>query len=1537
MRLLAIAIGVLLLGIAFGNPVAAQTITFETPTYAPGSINAQDGWSATGSAPASPGYDHAVVVNSSAPVSFGAQSLRISNKVTSGSFGDQTFSKSVYNEAGESTAQNNGYSGGVRQNHFEAEFSLASADPNALQAGLLMSIAPDRGDGARMSYLRFEDQADGIHVFFDDYQDAAPFGASLGDAAGCGAEDDFIETDIVTLNRTVEHSIKIVMDLYEGTRNDVVKIYIDGTLKHTGTSWEDYFRYCEGNPTRTVDSLLFRTSGTAHPELAGKGYLIDNMTLNSGQPPTTQTIGAGSLSPSTWFFYNDETDVIDNSLGSFVLGPGTAPLGTGSAQISVSGTQRRNLATFQFAGTPLASISVLKFSTYNPSAGNGGSPNRSAYLNFNVDFTGSSTSFQRRLVYVPVSNGTVIQNQWQEWDAINGGAAKYSYSGATWPAGIGGGGESGTTLKTWSQLLSQYPNARILPSDPFLGLRVGEPYPDGYTENIDAFKFGTAAGTKQFNFDPQASTVYVDDNWVGTTLGSDPDGAGPATGFGYDAFATIQNGIDGVATGGTVNVAAGTYNEDVLVNKDNLVVSGAGAVGTTIVGPIGGSASTVAVAANNVEVRGFKITRAGNNTTDWNNAGLNTVGLSVQGGVTGMKVHDNLFTGNRSGIDINNSSGHTVRNNVIDDNRTGMIMRNQTDNLTVVENQVTNNWTVGILFLDASSGSNSPVQTALNCTFFNNNLSSNWYGGIVDRQSGGSIPAPGTTNLKNFSGNWYGTSAPAVTTANSAEPGYAAQIPVEFGGAATNPGGAPDIAGPASANFDYSPFLNFGGDTNIETTPGRGTYGFQGNFSALNISATSAQTGGLSKIQEAINLISVGGTLTVPPGTYAGNVDVNKVMTINGSFTVSGTFTVSAVGATVSPGNTPGIINTGNLSLTAGSNLNIELNGTAPGTGYDQINVTGTVSLGGANLNVTTGFTPAIGNSFVIVDNDDGDPVSGAFNGLPEGAVFYVGTNSFRISYAGGTGNDVVLTAVSLCNAVSISNSITTLTGVPVTVPLTVDDTTGNGLLSYDFTLNYNPSVVTYTGFDQSSTVSSGMSVLVNSSTPGVLVVSAFQSGPLSGAGTLLKLNFNAVGSPGASSPMNFSSFKFNEGTPCLSVTNGLVTIISGTITGTITYGNAINSPLVRGVPNATLNAVGSVNVMALTNAAGAYSLSGMGSGAYTVTPSKSGGVNNALSGMDSALIAQHVVGLITLNATQQTVGDVSGTGGLTSFDAALIARYVVALPNSGSAGSWRFTPVNRSYPNVNTNSSGQDYVALLMGDVSGNWNDPTSLRLIGSVRKPLHVAAGNISVSPNSEVVVPISINSTTGKAIVAYQFELAYDPAVLMPSKRLVQASGTLSNGLVITTNDSVPGLLKVVVFGANQLYGDGLLLNLRFTAIGETGSTSALTWQNFIANEGSPRTVTTDGLITISPASADELSISGTLLTATGQGVPKALVTLTDMNGESRTIISNASGFYQFGNVERSHTYTITVESRSYIFAPVTVNATDNLANVNLISQP
>ena len=173
------------------------------------------------------------------------------------------------------------------------------------------------------------------------------------------------------------------------------------------------------------------------------------------------------------------------------------------------------------------------------------------------------------------------------------------------------------------------------------------------------------------------------------------------------------------------------------------------------------------------------------------------------------------------------------------------------------------------------------MQTALNCTFSNNNISGNWYGQIVDRQTGGSLPLPGA-NLKNFSGNWFGTTSPVVTTANSAEPGYPDPFPVAYGGTAVPPGGQPDIAGAASANIDFTPYLNAGTDTNVETTPGRGTNGFQGDFSNLWVTAAGGQTGATGRVQEGINSVS-GSTVNVAAGLYVGDVNIPASVTLKGA------------------------------------------------------------------------------------------------------------------------------------------------------------------------------------------------------------------------------------------------------------------------------------------------------------------------------------------------------------------------------------------------------------------------------------------------------------------------------------------------------------------------------------------------------------------------------------------------------------------------------------------------------------------------------
>jgi hypothetical protein len=358
------------------------------------------------------------------------------------------------------------------------------------------------------------------------------------------------------------------------------------------------------------------------------------------------------------------------------------------------------------------------------------------------------------------------------------------------------------------------------------------------------------------------TSACTTDCYVDAVNGDDAFGGdSPAT-----AKKTIQAGVSAVNAGGNVHVAAGTYNEDVSLNKAGVKLMGAGVDQSVLIGPIGGAGATIQISAANVLIDGFTITRAGNNTTDWNNPGLNFAGIAVQGQTVNGEVRNNRIYGNRTGIDVNNSNGNNIHNNVIDDNRTGLIFRNQTDSTTFTQNFVRDNWTVGILFLDASGGTNVPVQSALNSTFSGNNISGNWYGQIVDRQSGGTLPAPGTTNLKNFSANWLGTTSPAVTTANSAEPGYAAQIPVGYGGAATNPGGEPDIAGSASANIDFTPMLESSTDTSA-------TAGFQGDFSSLTVTAQGAQTGAVNRIQEGVNSVTAS-TVHVLAGSYSGTVNI---------------------------------------------------------------------------------------------------------------------------------------------------------------------------------------------------------------------------------------------------------------------------------------------------------------------------------------------------------------------------------------------------------------------------------------------------------------------------------------------------------------------------------------------------------------------------------------------------------------------------------------------------------------------------------------
>ena len=264
--------------------------------------------------------------------------------------------------------------------------------------------------------------------------------------------------------------------------------------------------------------------------------------------------------------------------------------------------------------------------------------------------------------------------------------------------------------------------------------------------------------------------------------------------------------------------------------------------------------------------------------------------------------------------------------------------------------------------------------------------------------------ADGTTTIV-VTGTVTGTSGPAI----------------QFGNASSNNTVDLKPAAVITGNLDGS-----GNDDTVRLsgTSGSGTFdlGKVGADFAVLVKGEAATWTVTGTLDPAVGTVVRNGTLLVD-GTV-GTVLVTDGFGVDPPALLGGTGTVGNVlvqsAGILAPGASAGTLTSaGDVTLSTGSIFRVEIGGTTAGSQYDVLHLSGTglsglIDLGSATIQASLigGFTPTVGQVFKIIDNDDTDAVANTFAGMSEGAGVLVSGQAFRVSYVGGDGNDVTLTAI---------------------------------------------------------------------------------------------------------------------------------------------------------------------------------------------------------------------------------------------------------------------------------------------------------------------------------------------------------------------------------------------------------------------------------------------------------------------------------------------------------------------------------------------
>ena len=306
-------------------------------------------------------------------------------------------------------------------------------------------------------------------------------------------------------------------------------------------------------------------------------------------------------------------------------------------------------------------------------------------------------------------------------------------------------------------------------------------------------------------------------------------------------------------------------------------------------------------------------------------------------------------------------------------------------------------------------------------------------------------------------------------------------------------------------------------------------------------------------------------------------------------------------------------------------------------------------------------------------------------------------------------------------------------------------------------------------------------------------------------------------------------------------------------ISGYVHYYSNDKGNQLKPVPGVQITLDGDSFYTTTTDQFGQYTIEDLPSGNYSLHAQKTDNSKADIGAIDAARIAQYSVGLIDLNCYETIAADVSRNGTVSAMDASIVARYKTGLADcmNDHCMQWIFLPTPIvfcdewstgiiDYPEqksfyIDTEQLNVNFSGIKLGDVSGNWSDPSPVKLKRTInkRKKYQMPPVVYEISKNSFLSVPVFINHSVN--IEGIDLRLRFDHQILSFHHADFSDSLLKNNDYQLIFNEYEKGNVSVSIFAQTEsISTDGEIVYLYFDAI-ENGQTT-LSLDLFEINESS-----------------------------------------------------------------------------------------------------